>query len=49
MKIGWFEALMTPFEVIQNDFEMMDLEAEYGQKKPEVPRPKAGMRHANPH
>lgn len=35
MGVGYFEALETPFHVIQDDLEMMGLESEYGQKKPE--------------
>ncbi len=38
MGIGWFEALITPMQVIVNDLEMMSLENEYGQKKPEEPK-----------
>ena len=35
MKIGYFEAMTTPMQVIVNDLEMMGLENEYGQKKPD--------------
>jgi hypothetical protein len=30
MGVGYLEALQTPFSVILNDLEMMDLEAEFG-------------------
>jgi hypothetical protein len=36
MKVGYFEAMITPMQVIINDLEMMGLENEYGQKKPET-------------
>lgn len=38
MHIGWFEAMITPFDVILNDLEFMGLESEYGEKKPEQPK-----------
>jgi hypothetical protein len=38
MGIGYFEAMITPMQVIVNDLEMMGLENEYGQKKPEDPK-----------
>jgi hypothetical protein len=48
MKIGYFEAMMTPFDVIISDLEFMSLENEYGQKKPEQPKQKnRGQVNAN--
>jgi hypothetical protein len=35
MKVGYFEAMITPMQVIVNDLEMIGLEEEYGTKKPE--------------
>lgn len=35
MGVGYFEAMITPMQVIVNDLEMMSLENEYGQKKPD--------------
>jgi len=42
MKVGWLEAMQTPYEVIMQDLEYMQLEAKYGQAKPDKPAKQRG-------
>ena len=40
MKIGYFEAMMTPAEVVIDDLQFMDYQQRYGEKQPETTKKK---------
>ena len=48
MGVGYFEAMVTPFEVIAQDLELMGLEDEYGQKHEDPGQNKKDLNYGTP-
>lgn len=46
MNVGYLEAMITPFEVVLQDLEFMELQAKYGEKQPENEN-KKGLTNGN--